>query len=310
MHAASQAASDDASATADPADPSGPAGPAGLPPLRPGPGDPPLMISLAQWSLREDFWGGRLDPLDFGPHAARRWDIRAVEYVNGFFKDRAGDDRWLAELRRRAEDAGVRSLLIMCDGLGRLGDPDDGARATAVENHRPWIDAAVALGCHSIRVNAGSAGPRDEQARLAADGLRSLCEIGQAAKINVIVENHGGWSSDGSWLAEVMTRVGHPRVGTLPDFGNFNLGGGRTYDRYQGTAELMPWARAVSAKSHDFDPVTGEEKDKDYGRLLDIVLDSGYRGWVGIEYEGGRLPADEGVRLTRQLIQRVLEARS
>jgi sugar phosphate isomerase/epimerase len=267
------------------------------------------MISLAQWSLREDFWNGRVDPLDFGRHAARRWGIRAVEYVNSFFRDQVGDAAWLAQLDRRCRDAGVRSLLIMCDGLGRLGDPDAAARRTAVENHRPWIDAAVALGCHSIRVNAGSQGSRDEQARLAADGLRQLCEIGEDQKINVIVENHGGWSSDGAWLSEVMGRVGHPRVGTLPDFGNFNLGGGRSYDRYVGTAELMPWARAVSAKSHDFDPATGNETAKDYDRLLGIVLDSGYRGWVGIEYEGSRLPADDGVTATKRLIERVLADR-
>ena len=283
---------------------------ADLPPLRPGLDDPPLLVSLAQWSLRDDLWSGRLDPLDFGPHALRTWGIRAVEYVNGFFKERAKDTDWLAQLRRRAEDAGVRSLLIMCDGLGRLGDPDPDARAAAVANHRPWIDAAVALGCHSIRVNAASDGPREEQARLAADGLRRLCEIGEEARINVIVENHGGWSSDGSWLAEVMRRVDHPRVGTLPDFGNFNLGGGRTYDRYQGTAELMPWARAVSAKSHEFDAASGEESGKDYRRLLEIVIASGYRGWIGIEYEGGGVPVDEGVRLTKQLIDRVLAERA
>jgi sugar phosphate isomerase/epimerase len=280
-----------------------------VPPLRPGPDDPPLRISLAQWSLREDLWAGRLDPLDFGPHAARTWGIRAVEHVNSFFADRARDARWLAELRRRAEDAGVRSLLIMCDGEGRLGDPDDAGRARAVENHRKWLEAAEALGCHAIRVNAASAGSRAEQARLAADGLRRLCELGEARRLNVIVENHGGHSSDGSWLADVMRRVDHPRVGTLPDFGNFALGGGRTYDRYRGTAELMPWARAVSAKSHDFDPATGEETEKDYDRLLGIVLESGYRGWIGIEYEGSRLPADAGVAATKRLIERVLRQR-
>ncbi|MFK7961309.1 MAG: sugar phosphate isomerase/epimerase family protein [Phycisphaerales bacterium] len=281
---------------------------ADVPPLRPGPDEPPIRISLAQWSIRELHWNGGLDPLDFPRASAERWGIHGVEYVNGFFKDRVGDEAWVAQLRKRADDHGVRSLLIMCDGLGRLGDPDAAARREAVLNHQSAIDAVVQLGGHSIRVNAGSAGERDEQARLAADGLRQLCELAEPSKINVIVENHGGWSSDGSWLAEVMRRVDHPRIGTLPDFGNFNLGGGRTYDPYRGVQELMPWARAVSAKSRRFNDA-GDEIDLDYRILMGTVLDSGYRGWVGIEYEGGDPDGPAGVMLTKALIERVLAER-
>lgn len=280
-----------------------------IPSLRPGPGESALRVSLAQWSIRQLHWNGGLDPLDFGRYTAKTYGIRAIEYVNGFMKDLVGRAGWLDDLDRRNRDAGVRTLLIMCDGEGRLGDPDEAARAKAVDNHRRWIDATVRLGGHSIRVNAASQGSREEQARLAADGLRRLCEVAEASKINVIVENHGGWSSDGSWLAEVMRLTDHPRVGTLPDFGNFNLGGGRTYPYLQGVTDLMPWARAVSAKSHDFDPETGDETTKDYGKLIDIVLDSGYRGWVGIEYEGGRLGPDEGVLATKRLLDRVIGER-
>ncbi len=187
----------------------------------------------------------------------------------------------------------------MCDGEGRLGDPDAARRREAVENHRKWLDAARTLGCVSIRVNAASDGTFDEQQKLAADGLRQLCELAAPLGINVIVENHGGLSSNGQWLAGVMKMVDHPRCGTLPDFGNFY-----DYDRYQGVADLMPFAKAVSAKSHEFDS-EGNESAKDYRRLMKIVTDAGYHSWVGIEYEGKSLSEHEGILATSRLLERV-----
>ena len=265
---------------------------------------PPFEISLAQWSLHRALGAGELDNLDFARTARSDFGIAAIEYVNSFFKDKATDAAYLAEMNRRAADQGVYQHLIMCDGEGRLGDPDGQARATAVQNHHRWIDAARTLGCATIRVNAASEGTWDEQAKLAADGLRRLCEYGERIGINVIVENHGGLSSNGKWLAHVMRLVDHPRCGTLPDFGNFNLGDGETYDKYLGVAELMPFAKAVSAKSHDFD-ARGEETEKDYRRLMKIVLDAGFHSWVGIEYKGGRLPEHEGILATKRLLERV-----
>lgn len=271
-------------------------------------GGPPFHISLAQWSLHRTLRSGRMDNLEFAAAARERFGLDAVEYVNQFFSDRAGDGAYLGEMRARAADAGVRSLLIMCDGEGRLGDPDAAARAAAVENHRRWVEAAAFLGCHSIRVNAQSAGDRDEQARLAADGLRALCEIADASGIDVLVENHGGLSSDGGWLAGVMRLVDHPRVGTLPDFGNFLISSDPEvwYDRYEGVRELMPFARAVSAKSHEFGP-EGDEVLTDYRRMLRIVLEAGYRGYIGIEYEGSQLDEELGIIATRDLLLRVRE---
>jgi sugar phosphate isomerase/epimerase len=264
----------------------------------------PFNISLAEWSLHRTLRAGQLHNLDFPATARRTYGLDAVEYVNTFFKEYGRDADYLRELRRRADDAGVKSLLIMCDGEGALGDPEEAARTRAVENHHQWVEAAAFLGCHSIRVNAQSRGTPDEQGRLAADGLRRLAEFAGPRGINVIVENHGGLSSNGQWLAEVMRTVDHPRCGTLPDFGNFNLGNGETYDKYRGVTELMPYAKAVSAKSHDFDE-NGEETEKDYRRLMKIVYDAGYRSWVGIEYEGSRLPEREGIAATKRLLERV-----
>ncbi len=191
----------------------------------------------------------------------------------------------------------------MCDGEGAIGDPDPVARAQAVENHFRWVEAARFLGCHSIRVNAQSGGTPDEQRELAADGLRRLTQFADGHEINVIVENHGGLSSNGAWLSSVMETVDHPRCGTLPDFGNFSLGDGETYDRYRGVEELMPFAKAVSAKSHVFDEA-GNEREMDYVRLMRIVLDAGYRGYVGIEYEGTEVSEPEGIRSTKALLER------
>jgi len=260
-------------------------------------------ISLAQWSLHRTLRGPDLDNLGF-PKKAKSFGIDAIEYVNSFWKDKAKDAKYVAELKKRCSDEGVRSLLIMCDGEGALGDPDAKKRQKAVSNHHKWVVAAKELGCHSIRVNAQSRGNYAEQQKLAADGLRQLCEFADEHDIYVIVENHGGLSSNGAWLSSTLKKVAHKRAGALPDFGNFRIGKGKVYDRYKGVDELMPYAQGVSAKSHDFDD-KGNEKHTDYQRMLDIVVQKhGWRGHIGIEYEGGKLSEDDGIRATMKLLER------
>lgn len=265
---------------------------------------PLYEISLAEWSLHKTLFKKELDPLDFARVTKQDFGIGAVEYVNQFFKDKAENKDYLSEMKKRAEGEGVKSLLIMIDGEGRLGDADEAKRTQAVENHYKWVEAAKFLGCHAIRVNAGSTGSYDEQLERAADGLSRLTEFGTDHGISVIVENHGGLSSNGEWLAAVIQKVGNASCGTLPDFGNFNLGGGKQYDRYKGVAELMPFAKAVSAKSHDFDE-DGNEIHTDYRRMMKIVLDAGYHGYVGIEYEGSKLSEPDGILATKKLLETV-----
>ncbi len=260
-------------------------------------------ISLAQWSLHRAFFSKEIDPLDFAKVSREQFDIGAIEYVNSFFKDKVRDLGYLSQLKQRAVDHGVRSLLIMIDGEGDLGT-EAGATA-AIEQHKPWIDAAAYLGCHSIRVNARGNASREQVAACAADSLRTLAQYGEPAGISVLVENHGGYSSDGAWLADVMQRADHPGVGTLPDFGNFKISADNEYDRYQGVTELMPYAKAVSAKSHDFDGA-GNEIHTDYARMLGIVRNAGYKGHIGVEYEGSKHSEAQGILLTKKLIQRVL----
>ena len=261
-------------------------------------------ISLAEWSLHRALQSGKIDHLDFYSVAKNELNISAVEYVNSFFFDKAKDKKYLNEMKQRADDLGVQSLLIMCDNEGNLGDPDSKKRIESVENHYKWAEAAKFLGCHSIRVNARSSGSYGDQIELAADGLRRLTEFGDTLGLNTIVENHGGLSSNGKWLSAVMERVDHPRVGTLPDFGNFRIEGDEWYDRYQGMKELMPYAKAVSAKSHEFDS-NGNETKSDYYKMMDIVLDAGYKGFVGIEYEGSSHSEMDGIKLTRDLLIKI-----
>ncbi len=290
---------------------------------------PLFPVSLAQWSLHRTYFGGDLsadffsrflqdpdsvlkgaaDPLDFPVLARQIFDIDAVEYVNTFYFSKARDEAFFAELKRRADGEGVRSLLIMCDALGNTGDQSEQARLQSVENHKPWLQAAAGLGCHAIRVNAAGQGSRDEVAGRVAESLHALGELARPLGLSVLVENHGGYSSDGAWLAGTIRRANHPAVGTLPDFGNFQISPRgeepvETYDRYRGTEELMGQARAVSAKSYDFDEA-GFETTIDYRRMLSIVAAAGYRGHVGVEYEGRRLPEFEGIRATRNLIDRI-----
>jgi sugar phosphate isomerase/epimerase len=261
---------------------------------------PLFDISLAEWSLHRALQGGKMTNLDFPKAAKETYGIHAVEYVNRFFKDKAEDETYLGDLKKRCEDLEVTSVLIMIDGEGDLGHATKEERQKTIDNHKKWVTAAKFLGCHSIRVNAHGHG--DTDAAKATNTVRGLAALATFAKdhdINVIVENHGGLSSNGTWMAGVLKEVNMPNCGSLPDFGNFH-----EYDRYKGIEELMPFAKGVSAKSHDFD-ADGNETHTDYVKALKLVLDAGYRGYVGIEYEGGKLSEAEGIIATRKLLERV-----
>lgn len=260
---------------------------------------PLFKISLAEWSLHKTLFSGKMSNLNFAKAAKEEYGIDAVEYVNRFFATKAKDRKYLADMKARAADFGVKNLLIMIDDEGKLGDPDPARQTKAIENHYQWVEAAKYLGCHSIRVNAGSKGTPQEQAKLVIDGLGRLSEFAAPFGINIIVENHGGLSSNGAWLAGVMKMVNLPNCGTLPDFGNFD-----DYDRYKGVQELMPYAKGVSAKSHRFD-ANNNEINTDYRKMIKIVLDAGYHGYIGIEYEGNVLSEPLGILATKKLLQTV-----
>jgi L-ribulose-5-phosphate 3-epimerase len=260
---------------------------------------PLFKISLAEWSLHKTLFAGKLSNLDFAKVAKTEYGIDAVEYVNQFFPTKAKDQKYLADMKARAANFGVTNVLIMIDLEGNLGDPDPAQQTKAVENHYKWVEAAKYLDCHSIRVNAHSKGSPQDQAKLVSDGLRRLAEFAAPYGLNVIVENHGGLSSNGEWLVEVMKMVNLKNCGTLPDFGNFS-----DYDRYKGIEELMPFAKGVSAKSKDFD-AQGNAIETDYRKMMKIVLAAGYHGYVGVEYEGSVMSEPLGILATRKLLEAV-----
>jgi len=263
--------------------------------------EPAFKISLAEWSLNKSLFKKTITNMDFPRIAKETYGLDAVEYVSTFFRDKAEDMEYLTNLKKECEKYGVKSLLIMVDGEGNLADTSLAARTKAVENHYKWVKAAKFLGCHSIRVNAGGRGTMGQMQAAAIDGLGRLSAYAADYGINVIVENHGGNSSYGKWLAEIMKAVNKPNCGTLPDLGNFY-----EYDRYKGVAELMPFAKGVSAKTHDFDE-NGNETQIDYVRMMKIINDSGFRGYIDVEYEGTKLSEDEGIKATIALLNKVFE---
>jgi sugar phosphate isomerase/epimerase len=275
--------------------------------------EPFFKISLAEWSLHRALNAKELVNLDFPVKAKNEYGISAVEYVNQFFMDKAKDTAYLTELKKRCDDNGVTSVLIMCDHEGSMADLNAKKRQEAVENHKKWADAAKFLGCHSIRVNCFGEGTPDEVAKTGADGLRKLSEYAQTVGINVIVENHGGITSNGKWLSGVISSVGLSNCGTLPDFGNFCVKREKGdmweskcleyYDRYQGVTELMPFAKGVSAKTYDFD-ANGNCVETDYSKMLPIVKQAGYNGYIGIEYEGSTLSEPDGIKATKALLEK------
>ena len=269
-------------------------------------------ISLAEWSLHKALFAKKITNLDFPGIARKEFDISIVEYVNQFFKDKAQDKTYLNDLLTRCKDNGITNHLIMIDGEGDLGAADATQRMRAVENHHRWVECAKYLGCKTIRVNAAGQGTAEEVQKAAIEGLSKLGEFAKTMNINVIVENHGGHSSNGQWLSGIMKQVAMKNVGTLPDFGNFCIKRGtgeghscaEEYDRYKGTAELMPFAKGVSAKTFDFD-AQGNDTLIDYARMMKIVKDSGFKGIAGIEYEGETTEEYEGIRKTKALLERV-----
>jgi sugar phosphate isomerase/epimerase len=261
---------------------------------------PAYTISLAAWSLHRAFFKREIDQLGM-VDATAELGIGALELVNTFFP--SPQYRYLRELRTRADSAGVRLTLIMCDGEGDMAHADRGKRMLATTNHHKWVDIAAVLGCREIRANAGGEAGDGGALERNAESFRALAEYAAAAEIDVLVENHFGASMQPEWLAALVRLVDSARFGTLPDFGNLPP----DIDRYEAVRTLTPFAKAVSAKCYDFGE-DGEETTIDFARMMRVVRESGYSGDVGIEYEGTRLSERDGIRACKALLERVRTA--
>jgi sugar phosphate isomerase/epimerase len=295
-------------------------------------------ISLAEFSFAGELMSGKMTNMDFPARAKNDFGINVLEYVSMFFNNKHTDQAYLKELKQRCDDLGLKNNLIMVDGAN-IADLDATKRQQAVEAHYAWVDAAKFLGCSSIRVNFGDTSkaisgatddPADEAAKTAADGYHKLLEYAAKSSMNVIVENHFGNSTDIDWLVGILKQVNMPNAGLLPDFGNFcrqrskpetndikGIMGTKCiqeYDRYEGVKKMMPYAKGISAKTHKFD-ANGNETETDFRRMFKIIKDAGFKGYVGIEYEGGimsmynptggYLPSTEGIKATKTLLERV-----
>ncbi|RYY60260.1 MAG: sugar phosphate isomerase/epimerase [Chitinophagaceae bacterium] len=278
-------------------------------------------LSLAQWSLHKAFMVNKSLPgLDFA-RKAKELGFDAIEYVNQLYQvdgsNKTASIRNLAqELKKRSDDEGVRNVQIMVDNEGDLCATSKEKRQQAIDNHKRWIDASHYLGCVSTRVNLFGDSDKDPAAwqAMSVESLSVLADYAAPLKLNVVVENHGGLSSDASKLAAVMKAVGKQNCGTLPDFGNFCVrrenGAAwgapcvEQYDIYKGTSELMPYAKGVSAKTFDF-KANGDEATIDYERMGKIIRDSGFTGYLGVEYEGDKMGEEEGILATRRLVERI-----
>ena len=268
--------------------------------------DAPFEISLAQWSLNRNLKAGKFTNLDFPRIARREFGINAIEFVDQFFADKPKDQEYLRELKSRAKGEGVKCHLIMIDTNGPLGAAEKSARDAAVEKTLPWIDAAKFLECSAIRVNAYGMGSADELRERVAESCARLADYAAERDINVVIENHGGLSSNPEWLVSVMKAVDKPNFGTLPDFGNFP----DEADRYRAVEMLMPYAKAVSAKAMRFND-DGSVRETDFWRMMRIVRDGGYTGYVGIESAPGEIDQEfDAIRKTQHLLNWIRDEQS
>jgi sugar phosphate isomerase/epimerase len=265
-----------------------------------------FKISLAEWSFHKALFAGKMTNLEFPMRAKKEFGINIIEYVSPFFNKKEANASYLNELLTITKNEGIQNHLIMVDGEGELGDLDAGKRTKAIENHYKWVDAAKILGCLTVRVNAAGNGSAQDVKTAVVDGLGRLTDYAKKSKINIIVENHGGYSSDGKWLSDVMKQVNDPYCGTLPDFGNFKISEDKQYDMYQGVKDLMPFAKGISAKTFKFDE-NGNEPDIDYTKMFKIIHDAKFNGIVGIEWEGDSFSEEEGIKKTKALLLKVLK---
>lgn len=273
---------------------------------------------MAQWSINGSISSGKISPVDFAIKA-RELEIDAIEHVNTLYSvnsdylSKNSMKTLVKDLNSRANDNGVKNLLIMISQEGELASSRKNLRAMAIDKHKAWIDVANEIGCESVRVDLRGSNSFDKWKKNSIMSLNTLCEY--SPNLNITVENHGSFSSNGKYLADVMKSITQDNCGTLPDFGNFCIKGSpnptnlnickKWYDRYEGINDLMPFAKALSAKSYDFLD-NGDEKYIDYYKMMRIVNNHPYEGYIGIEYEGNRLSEDEGILATKKLLEKII----
>ena len=256
-------------------------------------------ISLAAWSLVREFREGKWKNLDLPRICREDFGINGLEFVNSFFE--LPTERYLNQLKKNAAEHGVTLVLIMVDGEGNMSAMEKKERMQAALNHRKWVDIAASLGCHAIRCNVGGPSKDYDQDTMkrAADSFGNLVEYASQYPLNVILENHGGASSNPDMMIGLMKAINSPNFGTLPDFGNIY-----EFDRYESIRKLVAYAKGISVKTK-FKP-NGTHPDYDLEKLLKICMEEGYHGFYGIEQESPDANSWQAVRWSKAVIDRVV----
>ena len=259
-----------------------------------------LTLAVQQYSFNRQLRSGEMNILDFPKTVVKGTGIKALEYFNGHIEDKMKDTAFFEQLRQRSDDLGAVNTMMLCRSKNAVDSPDAKIRKLAIEGYRPWLEATKVLGGKYIRVDTRHKGEAEKQKGFAVAGLRSLCKVADEYEMGILVENHGNHSGNGAWLADVMKQVDLANCGTLPDFQNF-----KEYDPYQGVSEMMPWAKILCAKAKSFDD-NGDEENIDFRKMLKIAKAAGFRGYIGIEFEGHGVDPVVGINSTKQLIQKVM----
>ena len=297
-----------------------------------------MDIGLQMYSFAPLIMQGKFDLLGFPDLVKNTYGINGAEYWSIPFMGRENDKDFLNDLKRRSDDIGVDNLIILVDDIDiktmqsgpSLASSNKNDRDTAIDYHKKWVDVAKNIGCHSIRINLRSEEENDQKIlENSSESISKLIEFSKQDNISIVIENHGGITGDADWLVSLMKNVDSKHLGTLPDFGTYNFCIKRgnlnfqslsencedQYDKYLGVKKLMPYAKGVSAKSHEFDK-DGEELSTNYSRMIKIISESNYKGYITIEYEGAMkgmfggegtyLNPHEGILATKKLINKYL----
>eukprot|EP00913_Durusdinium_trenchii_P028447 g26675.t1 len=242
--------------------------------------------------------------LDFAGIARKRFGIDAIEYVSSYFGSRMPADSVVQKTNRQAAEHRVRQIMIAIDDCGALAEANNTKRKASVRLHRSWIDIAKTLGCHAVSVRIDGTGTEAAQLQKAAESLSELAEYGTKNKIHVLISNQNKIAANARWLVSLLKQVNSENCGAAPSFRGFG-----SADPYAGMKLLMPFAKGIGATSHEFDR-SGKEAKVDFAKMMNIVLDAGYRGYVGIEYVGKMLDEDAGIRATKDLLEGIRKSQS
>jgi L-ribulose-5-phosphate 3-epimerase len=236
-------------------------------------------ISLAAWSLVRSFRNGKWKLVDLPRICRENLGIGALEFVNQFFENPVL--QYLQTVKRAGKQYEVKFVRIMVDGEGEMAAVEKKDRLASARAHRKWVDIAYELGCADIRCNMRGGTPDwkndKDLVKRAAEAFNDLLEYARPANIDILIENHGGASSDPDTLVAVMKAVNNPHFGTLPDYGNVNLGD----DRYEVMRKILPYAKGVSVKAAW--TADGNNVFGDLEKLIKITQESGFHGFWGIE---------------------------